>query len=35
MIEETSFQVIDQKVRQAADAYQFLKNTTIKGVQHL
>ncbi len=31
MIEESSFQVIDQKVRQAADAYQFLKNTTIKG----
>ncbi len=30
MIEETSFQVIDQKVRQATDAYQFLKNTTIK-----
>lgn len=30
MIEETSKESIDQRIRMATDAYQFLKNTTIK-----
>ncbi|WP_261512298.1 aldehyde dehydrogenase (NADP(+)) [Chryseobacterium paludis] len=30
MIEETSKEIIDQRIQMATDAYQFLKNTTIK-----